>query len=249
MSLDPSWNFAAAAAALVAVVLALLLPWVWRQQRRRDPSAAGRRRALGLSLALGLGLPAAGGLFYALRGDPGALHSQRGALSQALLQAGLPASPEATRQLQAELAEHLARQPEDPRALVLKARLDMRAERFADAAAAYARALQGRSKAANDAGVWTEYAEALAMSQGGTLAGEPLRLVQKALAIDARHAQALDLAGSAAWEVRDFAKAAMYWKRLLEQMPVGGPRHAELSLAVERAEQQARFAMPTDSAP
>ena len=249
MSVEPSWSFAAAAAALVAVVLVVLLPWVWRQQRARDPSAAGRRRALGLSLALGLGLPAAGGLFYALRGDPGALDSQRSALSQALLQGGLPASPEGVQQLRAELAEHLERQPGDPRALVLKARLDMRSERYADAAAAYDKALQGRSKAINDAGVWAEYAEALGMAQGGKLAGEPLRLVQKALAIDARHAQALDLAGSAAWEVRDFAKAAMYWKRLLEQIPVGEPRHAELRLAVQRAEQQARFAMPTDTAP
>ena len=202
-----------------------------------------------LSLALGLGLPAAGGLFYALRGDPGALDSQRSALSLALLQGGLPQTAEAARQLQAELTEHLARQPDDPRALVLKARLDMRSERFNEAAASYAKALQGRSKAINDAGVWTEYAEALGMAQGGRLAGEPVRLLQKALSIDARQPLALDLAGSAAWEVRDFAKAAMYWKRLLESIPASDPRHAELTLAIQRAEQRARFALPTDSAP
>lgn len=249
MPLDASLRFVLAAAALVAVVLAVLLPWVWRQQRARDPTPAGRRRAWVLSLALGAGLPAAALLFYVLRGDPAALGDQRGALSQALLQGGLPEPGEPAQRLQAELAEHLARQPDDPRALILKARLDMRADRFADAAAAYARALQGRSKAVNDAGVWAEYAEALGMAQGGKLAGEPLRLVQKALSIDARHAQALDLAGSAAWEVRDFAKAAMYWKRLLEVIPAGEARHAELKAAIQRAEQQARFALPTESAP
>ncbi len=244
-----SWSFALAATLLVALVLAVLLPWVWRQQRTRDPSLAGRRRAWTLSLVLGLGLPAAGLLFYALRGDPAALNSDRSVLSQALLQGGLPAAGEAALSLQAQLTQHLARQPDDPRALVLKARLDMRAERFGDAAEAYGRALQGRSKAVNDAGVWAEYAEAKALAQGGQLAGEPVRLLQKALSIDARHPLALDLAGSAAWEVRDFAKAAMYWKRLLESIPASEPRHAELSMAIQRAEQRARFALPTESAP
>ena len=249
MLMASSWSFALAATVLVALVLAVLLPWVWRQQRARDPSAAGRRRAWALSLVLGIGLPAAGLLFYLLRGDPAALNADRSVLSQALLQGGLPASGAAAQSLQAELTQHLARQPDDPRALVLKARLDTRAERFGDAAAAYARALQGRSKAVNDAGIWAEYAEAKALAQGGQLAGEPVQLLQKALSIDARQPLALDLAGSAAWEVRDFAKAAMYWKRLLELIPAGEPRHAELRTAIQRAEQQARFALPTDSAP
>jgi cytochrome c-type biogenesis protein CcmH len=247
--MQSSWSFAAAAAALVAMVLAVLLPWVWRHQRARDASPAGRRRAWVLSLVLGIGLPAASLIFYVLRGDPAAISADRAALSQALLQGGLPTAGDAVQRLQAELGEHLARQPDDPRALVLKARLDMRSERFSEAAASYSRALQGRSKAINDAGVWTEYAEALAMAQGGKLAGEPVRLLQKALSIDARQPQALDLAGSAAWEVRDFAKAATYWKRLLELIPAGDARHAELTLAIQRAEQRARFALPTDSAP
>ncbi len=247
--MQSSWSFAAAAAAMVALVLAVLLPWVWRQQRTRDPSPVGRRRAWLLSLALGIGLPALSLGLYALRGDPAAIGTDRDALSQALLQGGLPAGGEAAERLQAELGKHLARQPDDPRALVLKARLDMRAERFNEAAAAYAKALQGRSKAINDAGIWTEYAEALGMAQGGTLTGEPVRLLQKALSIDAHQPQALDLAGSAAWEVRDFAKAAMYWKRLQERTPAADPRHEALTKAIQRAEQRARFALPGEPAP
>jgi cytochrome c-type biogenesis protein CcmH len=182
---------------------------------------------------------------YSLRGDVGALDSERSALSEQWLESGLPAEGEASEHLYAELERYLQRQPSDARALVLKARLDMRAQRYDFAAAAFEKALAGKSKAANDAGVWVEYAEARGMAQGGTLAGEPLVLVQKALALDARHGQALDLAGSAAWEVRDFAKAAMHWKRLLEQIPPGSPRHAELSLAIERAEQRAKLSLPS----
>jgi cytochrome c-type biogenesis protein CcmH len=120
----------------------------------------------------------------------------------------------------------------------------MRAEKFDLAVAEYAQALAGRSKVVNDAGVWVEYAEALGMAQGRTLVGEPLRLVHKALELDARHPQALDLAGSAAWETRDFANAAIYWKRLVVQIPPGDARHAELSAAIQRAEQRARFELP-----
>ena len=89
-----------------------------------------------------------------------------------------------------------------------------------------------------------EYAEARGMAQGGTLVGEPLLLVQRALALDARHAQSLDLAGSAAWEMRDYANAVMYWNRLLTQLTPGETRHVELTGAIERAQRLARLSLP-----
>ena len=53
-----------------------------------------------------------------------------------------------------------------------------------------------------------------------------------------------DLAGSAAWEQRDYAGAATQWKRLLVQIPVGTARHGELARAIDRAEQRAGMALP-----
>jgi cytochrome c-type biogenesis protein CcmH len=143
-----------------------------------------------------------------------------------------------------QLERQLQRYPLDTRARVLKARLDMQAGRFEEAAAGYARALEGASKATRDPDVWVEYAEAAGIVQGRTLIGEPQRLVDKALALDANHPGALDLAGSAAWELRDFSAAAGHWKRLLALLPQGSARHAELGLAVERAEQRARVSLP-----
>jgi cytochrome c-type biogenesis protein CcmH len=143
-----------------------------------------------------------------------------------------------------QLERQLQRYPKDTRARVLKARLDMQAGRFEEAAAGYARALEGASKATRDPDVWVEYAEAAGIVQGRTLIGEPQRLVDKALALDANHPGALDLAGSAAWELRDFSAAARHWKRLLSLLPPGSARHAELGLAIERAEQRARVSLP-----
>ena len=50
------------------------------------------------------------------------------------------------------------------------------------------------------------------------------QLVDKALSLNPEHPQALDLAGSAAWEGGEFALAARHWKRLLAQIPEGNPR-------------------------
>lgn len=171
--------------------------------------------------------------------DAGALALE---LERALLGQG---GPMVAGNLHAQLELQLQRHPDDVRALVLKARLDMEAQRFDLAAGGYAKALAlPKSRAVRDPDVWAEYAEAVGMQQGGTLAGKPMELVDKALALDPRHAKGLDLAGSAAWEAKDFAGAAAHWKRLLERLPAGSSRHGELAAAVRSAEQRARLALP-----
>lgn len=152
--------------------------------------------------------------------------------------------PQNDAELMAGLAQHLQRQPGDPRALIFKARIDLQAQRHAQAAAGYERALQGRSKAALDAGIWVEYAEAVALTQGSRLAGQPRELLARALAINGQHPQALDLAGSAAWEAGEFKLAETYWQRLLPLLQAGSPRHNALTTAIERAGQRARLALP-----
>ena len=64
-----------------------------------------------------------------------------------------------------------------------------------------------------------DLADVLAMAQGKRLAGEPARLIQQALDVDPRHVKALALAGSAAFEARDYAAARGYWERVLAVVP------------------------------
>lgn len=94
-------------------------------------------------------------------------------------------------------------------------------------------------------GCWRLACGAASRKHGGTLAGAPVERLQKTLALDAHQPLTLDLAGSAAWEVRDFAKAALNWRRLLERLPAGDSRRAELDMAVRRAEQRARLGLPS----
>lgn len=191
-----------------------------------------------------LAVAVAGWALYVARGGVGFVAAATAPQSEAARSAEAPADTLAGTTSHAELERHLQRHPDDARALVLIARLDMQAQRYEPAAAAFDKALKLSTKVARDPAVWVEYAEARGMLQGGTLTGPPEQLVDKALSLDAYHAQALDLAGSAAWERRDFASAAMYWKRLLSQLAPQSERHQELSAAIERAEQRARFTLP-----
>lgn len=88
--------------------------------------------------------------------------------------------------------------------------------RFRDAATAWRRAAELRP---DDATVLADFADVLAMAQGRRLAGEPARLVQRALDADPRHLKALALAGSVAYESRDYAAARGYWERALALVP------------------------------
>lgn len=213
----------------------------------RPADAGGWRRwkkTMGAALAV---IAAAATVFLAQRpGAPQGSGPSADALAAQLEQTLQgQAAPVATDNLESQLQAQLRRHPSDVRALVLKARLDMEAQRFGPAAAGYEKALGvANSKAVRDPGVWVEYAEAVGMQQGGTLAGRPLQLVEKALALDPGHGPALDLAGSAAWEAQDFAAAVRHWKRLLEQIPAASPRHGDLVAAIARAEQRARLALP-----
>jgi cytochrome c-type biogenesis protein CcmH len=140
----------------------------------------------------------------------------------------------------ANLLAQVARNPRDGRAWVLLARTEFDADRFGEAASAYEKAVAASPKVARDPAVWCEYADALGMAQGGSLAGAPRDLIARALAINPAHPKALEMAGSAAYEAHDYAAAAGYWRELLAQIPPRTQEHGELAAAIDRADQRAR---------
>lgn len=184
----------------------------------------GRRAAAVVALVL----PLCAALLYLIFGSPRAL--DRPLPSDA---ATLAASAGVD-----ELNAHLRDHPADARAWVLLARGRMERNEFGAAAEAFGRAMAASQKVARDPNVLCEYADALAMEQG-SLQGRPLELVGQALALDARHPQALEMAGSAAFERGRYGEAIAHWERLLEQLPPGSERHRELATAIERARRSA----------
>ena len=195
----------------------------------QPPRRSSRTVASAVAIALALPLAAFG--LYAIVGDPRAVSEVR-------------ASDDSPASIEVELERHLARHPRDARGHVMLARVRMQADRFAEAAASYEAALGLSPKVAADAGVWCEYADALGMAQGGTLTGKPSELIAKALALDASHPKALEMAGSAAYERREFAAAARHWRTLLQSMRIDAAGRDELAAAVARAERLASTSLP-----
>jgi len=68
----------------------------------------------------------------------------------------------------------------------------------------------------NDPNVLADLADMLAATGGGSLEGEPIQLVDRALAIDPNHVKALALKGSYAMTQRDFRTALGAWNQALK---------------------------------
>ena len=132
----------------------------------------------------------------------------------------------------ARLAAKLRENPDDIDGWKLLGRSYMALGRFPEAADAYARAA---TKAPRDAQLLADFADALGMARGQTLQGEPEKLVQRALEIDPRNLKALALAGTAAFERKDFQKAADTWKRMLDVVPPDSEDARAIQANIEEA--------------
>ena len=116
------------------------------------------------------------------------------------------------------LEEKVSASPNDPEALLILARSYGELERFPEAAKAYEHLTQ---MIPNEAGLWADYADVLAMVHGQKFEGGPTRLIEKALLLDPNHPKSLALAGSAAMERGDYRAAIDYWDNLMKQLPPG----------------------------
>ena len=115
------------------------------------------------------------------------------------------------------LAARLAQQPDDADGWAMLARSHAVGGQHAKAVAAFRKAVALR---ADDAVLLADFADALAMTQQRRLAGEPLQLVQRALKLDPGNLKALSLAGTEAFDRKDYAAAVRLWEQLQAR---GGP--------------------------
>ena len=117
-----------------------------------------------------------------------------------------------------ELEGKVAKNPKDADSLLILARSYADQARYLDAAKAYNKLTM---LVPNDAQLWADFADALAMASDQKLAGHPTMLLNKALALDPNNPKALALSGSAAMERGDFTAGIAYWEKLLPLLPKG----------------------------
>ena len=151
--------------------------------------------------------------------------------------AGPPGAPtqQEIEQRVAKLAARLKENPNDAQGWAMLARSYQNFKRYREASDAYARAV---AVAGNDAGLWADYAESLALANNSQLQGQPLELINKALQLDPNNQKALWLAGNAAYQTQDFQQAVSYWEKLLKLLPAGSEGAQSVSARIEDARAQ-----------
>ncbi|MEN9416654.1 MAG: hypothetical protein RI988_274 [Pseudomonadota bacterium] len=189
-----------------------------------------RTMVLGVSLFV-LAIAVAG---YAVTGDPRALDPAARAAVPA--EGAGSVTREQIVDMVQRLAQRMKEQPDDAEGWTMLGRSYMVLEQPREAQAAFERARQLRPR---EASAVADLADAVAVNQGRKLAGEPARLVAEALALDPDHPKALALAGTAAFEVGDYATAVRHWERLAAVEPADSPLAAQARASAEEAKRLA----------
>ncbi len=142
-------------------------------------------------------------------------------------------SPAKVEEMVGRLAARLEQEPGNAEGWVVLARTYYSMNRFPDAVRAFERAV---ALLPGDASLLADYADALGATQNG-LAGKPTQIIEQALKADPTQWKALALAGTAAFDRKDFAAAVAYWERLKTTVPPDAPiaKSIDNSIAEARA--------------
>jgi cytochrome c-type biogenesis protein CcmH len=205
--------------ALVASAPAAAAPAAGQGGSGTGAAAPARSRKLLAALATGVVVLAAAGYWY--MGSPDQLASGPTGAGSAASPSAQQAAPHATSQEQiADMAEKLAVRmkdtPEDAEGWAMLARSYTVLGRHPEALVAYEKAVNLRK---DDAPLLADYADSLAVKNGRKLAGEPMKWVEAALKLDPRNPKALALAGTHAFDIKDYAGAVKYWEQVVQFGP------------------------------
>jgi len=231
--------------ALLAFVLALvtvaLLTRAWWWPRLSSSAGAGsadvaKRPSTALLVALAAFVVGIAALGYQWVGSPAHL-AQGPKMAQQQVQAPAMSASAAAAAAQIEamvdrLAQRLKAQPDDVQGWMMLARSYIVLARYPEAVDAYKKADALRP---NEPAILADMAYAVAMANHRNLQGEPLAILQRALAIDPKFPKALALAGTAAFDRRDFAGALQYWETLAKTNPGDSAYQAQLQASIAEA--------------
>lgn len=182
------------------------------------PSVAPGGRQKLLAAALIIGFPAAVGVLYWTLGAPESVAPVKTVTAPKDGEHAL--SPEQILVMVERLALRLQENPNDGAGWLMLGRSYAVLGRYPESAAAFSRAL---GLLPPDAQHYADFADIVAMTQGKKLAGEPERLVRRALEIDPRNIKALALAGTIAFDRQDYAQAISEWQKVLALLPEQSP--------------------------
>jgi len=208
----------------------------------RDSATGARAATPGRMAAVtaGIAIPLVAILLYLAVGTPNAL------LPQPAGGDGHGITRQQIEGMVDRLSARLAENPDDATGWAMLGRTNAVLGRFPEAASAYANAVK---RSPPDAQLLADYADALAMAQGRRLEGEPERVIAQALKVDPKNVKALALAGTVAFEKKDFKGAIALWQRILEVVPPDSDMAGSIRDSIADAEQLSGGAAKAQPAP
>ena len=170
-----------------------------------------------VAFALAVIVPAVSGLLYWELGNPLAITQPTAAeLSAQRSSEDAHPSAEALDALVDRLKQKMEENPNDGVGWVLLARSYVRMGRHSEAVPIFEKAAK---LIPDDAQLLADYADTLGVVHGRKLEGRPEALIQQALKIDPRNIKALMLAGTVAFNRKNYARAAKDWEQARANLP------------------------------
>jgi len=136
-------------------------------------------------------------------------------------------------------------QPDDAEAWAMLAEARKMQGRHDEAVAAFAKAVE---RLPNDARLLTDYAESAALRAGGDFAGQPVELLERALAIDPNEPKAVALMGAAQYRLGNLPRARSYLQQLETFLAPGSEEATQIASILKRIDDEIGAASPTDGA-
>ena len=192
-------------------------------------TAGSSQRAVVSAVVMALVFPLLGSFVYLTLGDPMAVADP--SLTARAEQDGAPDFAAMAEKLKAKLKTN----PNDAQSWVLLGRAHRNQNQYDEAIDAYNHAVALDT----DDRLAIERVEAIAAKNGGQFKGEPWDVIRKILAKNPQHANALLLAGSAAFSEGQFKQALAYWTTLRNQLADGSQEAVAVDNALRAAAEKA----------
>ena len=200
------------------------------EEQSAEQSVATPRRATRTAVVVGLAIPVFAVMLYATLGQPQAVEHRVAEAPEG--EVTMPEIETMVDRLAKRLESQITPQEGDLQGWTMLANSYAVMERFSEASKAYARA---RALSPDNAQLLADHADVLAMLQNQSVEGEPGRLVMRALQLDPQNLKALTMAGSWAFERRDYAGAIQYWSLAQPMAPAGSDFAAGLTNSLQQA--------------